>query len=348
MYPPKLAELLRRIPKAELHIHLEGALRWSSVRELHPDGARFPVTPPWAGQVFETFMDFAKYFRSHLIGATGTAERVERHTFEMLEDLAKQNVVYAEPITGLNFHTVQGLSVCAVLDAMRRGIERAEKQYGIRTKLIVGLNAHMHTGEIVAMARECIELAGPRAGGLVAGIDLMGDDRIALAPEYVALYADAKKLGLRLRVHAGELGGPEIVRERLAQLGAEHLSHGIHAIRDPVLTKELAARGVWFHVAPSSNVRLKIVPNYDAHPLRGLLAARCKVTVNSDDPLFFEATLTDEFINAADKMGCTLPELRTLAENGLRASLLPEAERAAGLAKINKLFEEYECNGGAE
>lgn len=240
MTASELADRIRRMPKAELHIHLEGALRWSTVREFNPQ-ARLLDSPPWLGKPFASSEEFRGIFREYLIPASGTEERIERHMFELLEGLARQNVRYAEPILYLPFHMAQGLGVAEVLGAVQRGMLRAEREHAIVCRLIIGLNRAREANEQAALAREAIEFRKPDGTRLVAGLDVMSDDRFGVDAVFAELYRDAKPMGLRLKVHAGELGGPEIVRDALEKLGASHLSHGVGASTDPGLLRELAA-----------------------------------------------------------------------------------------------------------
>jgi len=338
MRPTDLANCIRKMPKAELHIHFEGALRWSSVRELNPQARPLPDPPPWMRRPFASFDDFRAVFRNFILPATGSEERVERHMFEVLEDLARQNVRYAEPILSVSSHMVQGLTVAQVLGAVRRGIERAERAYPIRCRLIIGIVQCFPPKEEASRVREALELAGPQGWGLVAGLDVMGDDRLGLDPEFIELYREGKRLGLRLKVHAGELAGAQVVREALEQLDAGHLSHGVRAAEDPGLSRELSARGVWFHTCPTSNVMLGGASGFSDHPIKRLLEAECNVTINSDDPVVFGVTISDEFRCASGEMGFPAEQIKRLALNGFRASLLPQSERLKFEREIEQFF----------
>jgi adenosine deaminase len=326
------------MPKAELHLHFEGALRWSTVRELNPQ-ARALASPPWLGKPFASFDEFRDIFRNFLIPASGTEERIERLMFEVLGDLATQNVRYVEPIVYPPFHMTQGLSVEQVLAAIQRAILRAERQYGIVCRPIIGLNRGREAGQQVQLAREALEMKNPEGARLVAGLDVMSDDRFGIQPEFVELYREAKRLGLRLKVHAGEMGGPTIVRDALEKLEPAHLSHGVRASEDEKLLRELAAAGTWFHVCPTSNILLGAAPDYANHPIRQLLDAGCNVTLNSDDPILFGASITDEYLHAAFDMGFSANQVKRLAMNGFAASLLPEADRARFMREIEILFQ---------
>jgi len=333
----ELADCIRRMPKAELHLHLEGALRWSTVRELNPQ-ARPIGSPPWLGKPFASFEEFRDIFRTYLIPASGTEERIERHVFEVLEDLARQNVRYVEPILYLPFHMAQGLNVAQVLGAVQGAMSRAEHVYGIVSRLIIGLNRGREANDQVALARQALEFKSADGTRLVAGFDVMSDDRFGIQPPFVELYRDGKAMGLRLKVHAGELGGPEVVRDAIEQLGASHLSHGIGASSDPGLMRELTASGVWFHVCPTSNILLGAATDYASHSIKRLADAGCQLTLNSDDPILFGVNITDEYLHAALDMGCSSDEIQRLAMNGFAASLLPEAERARLMREVQQVF----------
>lgn len=338
MHPTELADCIRRMPKAELHLHFEGAFRWLTVREVNPEARALPDPAPWMGKRFASFDDFRAVFSDYLQPATGTKDRIERHMFEVLEDLARQNVRYAEPILCLAFHMAQGLSVAQVLSAVRRGIERAERAHPIRCKLILGLVRNYPANEEAACVREALKIAGPQGWGLVAGLDVMGDDRLGLDPEFIQLYREAKPMGLRLKAHVGELAGPQFVREAVETLAVEHLSHGVRAVEDPALLRQLSARGIWFHTCPTSNVMLGAAADYSSHPIKRLLEAGCNVTLNSDDPVLFGATITDEYRCAAGEMAFSAEQIKRFAINGFRASLLPQPDRAQYEREIEEFF----------
>ena len=326
------------MPKAELHLHLEGALRWSTVREFNAQ-ARLLDSPPWLGKPFASFEEFRGIFREYLIPASGTEERLERHMFELLDGLARQNVRYAEPILYLPFHMAQGLSVAQVLAAVERGMLRAERERAIVCRPIIGLNRGREAADQVALAREALRFKNSDGTRLVAGLDLMSDDRFGIQPAFVDLYRDAKPMGLRLKVHAGELGGPDVVRDALEKLGATHLSHGVGAGKDPALLRELAASGIWFHVCPTSNILLGAAADYANHPIKRLAEAGCNLTFNSDDPILFGASVTDEYLRAAFDMGYSSDDIKRFATNGFAASLLPETERTHWMREVERVFE---------
>lgn len=337
----RLEEFIRRVPKTEMHLHLEGAIRWQTVRELHPDGARLPKTPAWlqGDYRFSAFDEFIQTFRNSIQPASGTAEAVERITREVLVDLAAQNVKYAEIILVPRWHTTRGLDLEGVLESIARARATAESDLDIEAKFIYGLNRHHPPDEALDDFQRSLAIAGPAGSGLLAGLDLQGDERLALADEHVEAFSIARRQGLRVKAHAGELCDPGNVRATIDTLGVEHVMHGVRLADDPELLEDVAERGVYVHMSPTSNVRLRVVESYAAHPLKSLLDAGCRVTISSDDPLLFGVMVTDEYRNALTRLGLTVDELTQVIKNGFHGSLLPEDVRSGYLAEIDGLRE---------
>ncbi len=329
-------ELIRGMPKAELHIHIEGAYRWGTIRELHPRGSSFPSSPPWLAShnPFPDFNDFRAVFMDFVKPSTGTRAAIIRHTFEVIEDLDRQRVRYAELNTGPVFHTALGLQVPEVLDALGEAKRAADAAFRIRTVFVMGLNRHDPVEKAGAAFREAVSAAGPAGSGLLSGFDIQGDERLPLPAEFNAMVEEARSLGMRVKGHAGELAGPESVRSMVFDLGVRHVSHGVRAAEDPALMRSLAESGVFLHVCPTSNVMLHAAPSYEAHQLRVLYEAGVKVTINSDDPLLFGSSITDEYIHARTRMGFSMADLRRMAAWAFEASLLPEDEKAGFIGEL--------------
>lgn len=333
-------DFLARAPKAELHLHLEGAFDWPTVRALHPEGGSLPESPPWLadGRRFASFDDFRDVFLKILRPSTGTPEAIERHTDAVLRSLAAQGVRHVEPIVGPRFHMARGLPVSEILDAFARGRDSAVRATGIRVAFVCGVNRHYELAGEAELLRAALDHSGPRGRGLFGAVDLQGDDRVVPGEGWKDLLDDARARGLRVRVHAGELGGAASVRHALDHLGAQEISHGIGAAEDPGLLREVAARGTWLHVCPTSNVRLRAVPGYREHPLPRMLAAGCRVTLNTDDPLLFGPGLLEEYRIARRALGLAEDDLHRLLRNGFLAARMPEEERGAVLAELEKAW----------
>lgn len=339
--PPDDAVLeakLLGVPKAELHIHLEGAVRWSSVRELHPQGRNLPETPPWFERPipFPDFSDFRQAIRDAVVPVTGTFETLERHTFEIIEDLARQNVRYAEISVSHEAHTLRGLADEAIWAAITSGRARAAAQYPIDVRLILGLSRHREPGRALELLETVAKFGLAR--GWLEGVDLQGDERLGDNRAFVDAYRRAAHLGLKLRAHAGEICGAANVRDAIRMCGVTQVSHGVRAAEDAALVQELAARGVLLHVCPTSNLLLGCAPSYDRHPLRALVAAGVRCTINSDDPLLFGSDVLNEYHVVVRDMGFAVPELGELVKNGFRASLMDRRRVEAFCAEVDAVL----------
>jgi adenosine deaminase len=175
------------------------------------------------------------------------------------------------------------------------------------------------------------------AGGRdrLAGIDLQGDERQGPTAAVAGVLRDATAAGLKVRVHAGELSGPDSVRAAVFGHGVRQISHGVRAAEDPALVRELASAGVFLHVCPTSNLRLGCAPSYRAHPLRVRADAGVRCTVNSDDPLLFATDIVGEYRILVREMGFVPADVAEFARNGFRASLLPADRVQAACADID-------------
>lgn len=334
--PQALKRFIDRLPKAEMHIHFEGTFRWATIREFHPDGASLPAAPPWLVEKrFADFSDFRRVFKDFVEPTIGKPEWVERHMFDVLEDLARQNVKYVEMNISLAMYLAHGMPIADVFSALSAGAWRAKETYGIECAVIHGIRRY-DKPEVARKAMvEALEVAGPAGTGVIRGVDLQGDERQGPAEAHIDAYRIAKQAGVRLKAHAGELLGAESVVAAVDRLGVDHLQHGVRATDDPGLVAELAQRSVYFHVCPTSNLALQVIPSYAQCHLRALLDAGCKVTINSDDPLLFGVSITDEYRIAAIEIGVSAAELVQMTRWALEAALVPESVKAEWLAELD-------------
>jgi adenosine deaminase len=303
---------------------------------LHPRCQELPEYQSWLAlaRPFADFQDFQQFFRDYIRPATGTPAAIERHAFEMFEDLARQNVRYAEVIVAQRFHTALGLSEEQVWQAVVRSRDRAMAQYPIDVRLFLGLGRREPPEEALTYLEEVAAFALERRW--LAGIDLQGDERLGDNRAFINVYRRAADLGLKLRAHAGEICGAFNVRDAVFLCGATDISHGVRAVEDPGLVRELAAAGVFLHVCPTSNVLLEVARGYDVHPLRTLCEAGGRCTVNSDDPLPFGTDITGEYRVLMREMGFTLREVGELAKTAFNASLLDTGRKTELCAEVDR------------
>jgi adenosine deaminase len=203
-------------------------------------------------------------------------------------------------------------------------------------QVVYGINRHRALDEVAAELDEALALVGGAPGGLIAAIDLQGDERVGRARDYRPLFRRAEAAGLRLRAHAGELCGPDSVREVLDELGVRHLSHGVRAIEDPALLRRLVDDKIWLHVCPSSNLLLHVLPDGVPHPIRQLVDAGCQVTVDADDPVMFGTSISLEQARLVTRHGLAPAQVGALAAASLRACGLDPGARDRALDEVER------------
>ncbi len=300
-----MADFLVEMPKAELHLHLEGAIEPETLHELDPG------TPVEDFRAIYHYADFDAFLKA--FGAIGKRLRSPADyaliTRRLLERLAAQNVRYAEIILAAGVVLWKGQDFPPIFEAVRdaardspvevRWIFDAVRQFGVEP------------------ARQVAAWAAERQADGVVALGIGGSEERGPAEWFTEIYADARRAGLRLLAHAGESMGPESIRAALA-LGAERIGHGIAAARDESLMRELRERNIPLEVCITSNLVTGVVSRLEDHPVRRLYDAGVPIILNTDDPAMFRCTLTGEYQLAARAFGFSEPELRGIAENGFR------------------------------
>ncbi|MGA3160871.1 MAG: adenosine deaminase [Terracidiphilus sp.] len=328
---------IRRLPKAELHLHLEGAILPVTLVELSARHDARPLTLAEAEALyrftdFTGFLEAFKAVTARLIGP----EDYELAAWRMMEHLAVQGVVHAEVYisVGVIYHWRDHDSAAfePIFAALERARERAERELGLSLYWIFDAVRHFSVEEAARVFRKAAELKPAHLS--IIGIGLGGDERRTGSEPFRALYAQAAQAGLRLTNHAGETTGPEAIWEALA-IGSERIGHAVSTLEDSVLVQELKVRRTPLELCPTSNLRTGVCPSIAAHPLRPLFDLGLMVTLNSDDPAFFGSDLANEYLLAHTEQGFTRNELRRLAANSIRASFLPKEAKAAWLARID-------------
>lgn len=320
---------LRALPKAELHQHLDGSVRPETAVDL-ADEAGISITldeargrligPPRCTDQAELlrFFDLP-------ISLLQTAGALRRVTAELIESMADDGLTYAEIRWAPRLHLERGLSVDAVLEAVASGIGEAASSLGPRTPFIGLIVTAMRSHPPAAN----VELAHAAAafGAPVIGFDLAGLEAEYPAPPHAAAFRAAADGGLALTAHAGEVPGPERIREALA-FGVSRIAHGVTAAQDPDLMTLLRERDVTLDLCPTSNVQAGIVADLASHPLAALHRAGVSVTLSTDDRTVSATTLTEEMSRTARALRLTPAELAAIAVNGFRRAFGPRAALA--------------------
>jgi aminodeoxyfutalosine deaminase len=331
-----LSDYIRRLPKAELHLHLEGTILPATLVELSQRHDARPLTLEDAQPLYE-FTDFTGFIESFkaVTRLLAGPDDYELAAWRMMERLAAQGVVHAEVYISVGVVYLWRNHDPACFEPIFAGLERArqrgERELGISVYWIFDAVRHFSVPEAERVFRKAAELRAEFPN--IIGIGLGGDERQAGSAPFRALYAEAREAGLRLTNHAGETTGPEAIWEAL-EIGSERIGHALSAIRDVKLLEEVRVRGTPLELNPTSNVRTGVCPSFAAHPLRRYFDLGLLVTLNSDDPAFFGSDLANEYRLAHTEQGFTREELRQLAGNSVRASFLPAAEKVKWLDRI--------------
>ncbi len=332
----EIKDFIRRLPKAELHLHLEGTILPATLVELSLRHDATPLTPDQADALyhFTDFSGFMEAFKTVTRLLTGP-EDYELAAWRMMEQLAAQGVVHAEVYISVGVIYLWRNHDPHVLEPIFAGLERArergERELGLSLYWIFDAVRHFSVPEAERVFRKAIELRPAHPS--IIGIGLGGDERRTGSEPFRHLYAEARDRGLRLTNHAGETTGPEAIWEAL-NIGSERLGHVLSAMQDADLLEELKARGIGLELNPTSNVRTGVCPSFSEHPLRSYFDAGLLVTLNSDDPAFFGSDLANEYLLAHTVQNFTRDELRRLAANSIRASFLPETAKTSWLLQI--------------
>jgi adenosine deaminase/aminodeoxyfutalosine deaminase len=335
-----IAAFIRRLPKAELHLHLEGTILPSTLVELSQRHDSQPLTLPEAEALYQ-FTDFTGFIEAFKAVTRRLIhpDDYELAAWRMMQHLAEQGVVHAEVFisVGVIYMWRDHDPECfePIFAGLERARARAERELSLTVYWIFDAVRHFTVPEAERVFRKAAALRPSHPS--IIGIGLGGDERRCGSEAFRSMYAEARCAGLRLTNHAGETTGPEAIWEAL-DIGSERLGHVLSAVQDPALIEELKARAVGLELNPTSNVRTGVCPSFAAHPLRRYFDAGLLATLNSDDPAFFGSDIANEYLLAHSEQAFTRDELRQLAANSIRASFLPDATKDSWLSQVGKAY----------
>lgn len=320
------------LPKAELHVHLEGTAPPALIRRL---ALRNGMTVPEG--VFKTddqfeWSDFLHFLRTYDLAASviRTAQDYRDVTYEYLASCAAEGALYVELIASPDHAAAVGLSDAEHYAGIAQGIDDARDAHGIEARIIVAAVRNLGVEAAEAIARRHAEDRHP----YVVGFNLVGDEAAWPASLFARAYEIAAASGLGCTVHAGEHDGPSSIRAAL-ELPITRMSHGVRAIEDPALVAELAARGIVLEVCPSSNVALRLYPSYEDHPLGALREAGVRVTLGSDDPPYFGCSIGAEYAVARERQGFEEGQLMEVTRLGVKSGFAEDAVKEGLLARLD-------------
>jgi adenosine deaminase len=322
-----LADFVRQMPKAELHVHLEGAVEPETLLELaRRNNIALPATTLEELQAWYRFTDFDEFLDVYLTlsECIQISEDIELIAREFLKGQAAQNILYSEVTYTAYTHFLQkGLTFEEQLAALNRARTWGEEELGVEMQMIIDIQREVTADE----GRVNAERAIGAMGHGVVGLGLAGPEGEHPPEKFAEAFGLAQQAGLPCVPHAGETAGPSSIWSALRVCDAVRIGHGVRCLEDPVLVEELRERQITLEVCPTSNVCLGVVPDLESHPLPRLLSEGLCVTVNSDDPGLFGTTLTDEYLKIAAGFGLGGGDLRGLVMNAVHASLLDPLEK---------------------
>jgi len=312
---------LASLPKAHLHVHLDGAMRRATLMELADAAGIVAVLPSGYGS-FAAFTETITAAASCL----RTPADARRLVHEIVVDASRAGAVWVEPSMWPGLFGSRLGSEADALDIVLAAGREIQLRSGVGFGLVVAANRDRPPQEATALAR----LAVSRSSDGVVGFGLDGDETAAPGPLFAEAFAIARDGGLLAVPHAGELTAAHSVRDALDVLRADRIMHGVTAIGDPVLVERLAAQGVALDVCPTSNMMLSVVPSIDRHPLAALLECGVPCSINADDPLLFDTDLLTEYERVRDQLHLTDAQLAQCARTSLLHSGAPrdQVERA--------------------
>jgi adenosine deaminase len=323
-----LSEFVRRMPKAELHVHLEGSVQPETLLELsRRNNVPLPAKTVEELRAWYAFTSFGHFIQVYwqLSECIRTPEDIEFIAREFLKGQAAQHILYSEvTYTAYTHYRQKGIPFDDQLAALNRARTWGEETLGIRMGLIIDISREMPAEK----GKLCAEWAISGMDDGVVALGLGGDEAGHPPEKFAEAFALAEEAGLPSVVHAGETGGPKSIWGALDTLKAVRIGHGVRCLEDPALVTELRERQISLEVCPTSNLCLGIVPDLRSHPLPQLVAEGLYVTVGSDDPALFNTTLTDEYLEIAAAFGYDERDLVGFVERAVGASLLDDKARA--------------------
>ena len=329
-----------RLPKIDLHRHLEGSLRLVTLTDLarvyaiplpsyDVEGLRPHVQMVQDAPDFRRFIDKFELLRKFYT----SREAIQRITREAIADAALDNIVYLElRFNPLALARVQGFAFADVVAWVLEATAEAEQETGLRTCLILQIPRQ----EPLAVANEIVDIAIANFGRWVRGVDLAGDEMTYPPELFIEPFQRAFDAGLHITVHAGEAMGADSVRRAILYLHPQRIGHGVRSIENSSVIRMLYEQGMALEVCPTSNLHTGVVTTFAHHPLQDLLNLRIRVTLNTDDPGVSATTLTDEIVVSVERIGVARPAVYRMLRNAADAAFIPEEERGGLCAKLTQ------------
>ena len=320
------------IPKAEIHIHLEATITPDLCRKF---ASRNKVDLPesiFGNKYAYEWSDFYDFIKKYdlVTSVIHTPEDYEELTYAYLKECAANNVIYVEAMISSTHAKLKGMTYFSFLDGIYKASKKAEKNFGIVSRFIMNGIRHLGPDSVYVTANEVLKNPHP----YLVGFGLAGDELHFPPILFTKTFDMLKESKFPITVHAGEWDGPENIRNAINLLHPSRLGHGVRSIEDPTLIKEIIQKNIVLETCPTSNIATKIYNSYEEHPVKKLFDAGVKVTVNSDDPPFFNASIAGEYEVMAT-LGLSEKQLISLTRNALESSFCDKFTKEKLLSKLN-------------
>lgn len=331
-----LAHLIRRMPKAELHLHIEGSLEPDMLFELsRRNGVAIPfdtVEAVRAAYRFSNLQDFLDIYYQGM-SVLRTAADFFDLTMAYLKRCADENIVHVEIFFDPQGHLDRGVEFVTALDGICGALEEAQARFGISHRLIMCFLRHLSEDDgfrVLDMACEHKDR--------ICGVGLDSSELGHPPEKFERLFAACRAAGFKLVAHAGEEGPPEYIRQAIELLDIDRIDHGNRCMEDPALVRDIARRRLALTTCPLSNLKLRVITDMKNHPAKRMLDAGLCATLNSDDPAYFGGYLTENFVQLAEALRLNRDDIKQLAANAFAASFLDDGEKKRRITEIQEML----------
>lgn len=337
-------DLIERLPKAELHVHLDGCLRPATMLDIaREEGISLPAdsAQELARKMFVgNAASLEEYLESYVytLSVMQSASALERIAYEFVVDAAAHNTRYIEVRYCPTLHTENGLNLVDAIEAPLVGFRRADADLGTTTRVIISALRTHHPDRSMDLAKAAVDYSND---GVVA-FDLAGAERGHPAREHASAFDFAIGHGLQATCHAGEGAGPYSVKQALEDCKATRIGHGVRILEDPEVEEYVRQNNIALEVCLTSNVHTHTVVEIEKHPIRRYFDEGCAVTINTDSRLMDDTDITTEFMVAHEKLGFTRPEIEKLILTSVQNAFLPDSEKQTLVEQFKKEMEEVQ------
>lgn len=335
----RLPELLQAMPKAELHIHIEGSLEPELIFALaQRNGVALSYPSVEALRAAYAFTDLQTFLDIYYAGASVLLKEDDFHdmAWAYLTKAAAENVLHTELFFDPQTHTDRGVPFEVVIKGLHRACQRARDELGVSATLIMCFLRHLPEEAALKTLDESLPWRD-----LIVGVGLDSSERGHPPEKFARVFARCRELGFHVVAHAGEEGPPAYIISALDVLQVERIDHGVRCVEDPALVQRLVQEAMPLTVCPLSNVKLCVFDSLDQHNLKSLLDLGLKVTINSDDPAYFGGYLNQNYTETFAALGLDAKAAYTLARNSFEASFASDEDKAGWIARLDRTFEQF-------